>query len=141
MEKIQNEFKNSDFFEKLNVIALKLVLISEDNEIIRFIIEIVIKTVEIVPSQISKVSPNLIFGMITKFDMLQKSNNTSLSQILYESICQYFELLVLHEVQCRTFKFLLSEMIGKIFEEDFHSINFVLIFTKIMTQMHRISVI
>ena len=140
IDKIQNDFKTVDFFYLISDKSLKLLPFEDDQEVTKLVLETTTKSIEICPSILCKITGELLLNTILKIDFLYDPNDERKSQELYERVCSFFDVLVLHDQQCRIFRFLVSQMITKIFESTFHSINFALMFNKILAHMHKMNV-
>jgi len=140
LERLTLAFKKFRFFEHFCEVAPRLLILPNRLEICHSCIELTIKTIEISPISALKVSPSLVMELLTQFDQLTDPEDSASSQLLYEHICRLFELLMAHDPQMTTFKELLCQSVAKIFEDGYQSINFVLIFGKILAHMSKVNV-
>ena len=138
VEKIQAEFKISLFFESFS--GTEFGSYTRDHQYCLFAIETAIKAVEISPASLVRVPIELLSEAVTQMDGCGRPEDSVSCQLFFEHISRFFELLVAQDSQCRVFKQLLGEMVGKVFEESFQSVNFILVFTKVLSHIHKSNV-
>lgn len=140
VDKLTSAFKKLPFFEVFIEIAPKLLLLTPKLEMCHFVIELTIKAIEISPVLARKVSADLAMDFVDQFDQLTKPEDSATSQLIYENLCRLFELVAANDAQMTVFKELLCQSVAKIFEGSFESINFVLVFGKILTFLNKLGV-
>lgn len=140
VDRLTGAFKRFRFFETFTETAPRLLDCAPDTEMCTFVLDLTIKTAEISPVFGSKISADLLVHFVTHFDRLTKPEDSAASQLIYESICRLFELIAVQDPSMNLFKGLLEASVSRIFEESFESVNFVLVFGKLLAHMVRTSV-
>lgn len=140
VDKMTSVFKKFDFMTSFSHIALLLLQTASDPKIALFVVDVSIKAAEMSPVLAGKIAPELILEIIAQLDLKSGHENNSTSQLLYEHVCRYFEVQATHDIQGRVLKQLVAESIAKVFDESFKSINFVLVFSKLLFHLNKLSV-
>ena len=139
VEKIQSDFKTALFFEYFT--QAEFGVYSYNSQFCLFAIEMAIKTVEISPGYLVRLPVEILTEVVGQMDTSGTVEDVLVCQLFFEHISRFFDLLVSHDIQCKMFKQLLGEMVARVFEDTFQSVNFILVFTKVLSHMHKSSVV
>ena len=135
VDRLTSDFRETDFFGLLASATFGLLPSHAPDRLLQLSLETVIQSVEICPGLVGSVTGEFLFAVVARIDALCGSRDDGTAQLLFQGVSRAFDLLTLHDPQCRVLKHLVGQLVARLFDCGLQSVQLVLILSKALAHV------